>query len=403
MPWNAGSPPDFKGLGFSKVGHFKEVRAKIKELENLNLELARRHNKLEAILNSLNDGLTILNRELDIVFANRVQKSLFGKVNLEGHKCYQAFFHRDQPCQNCPALATMATQEVLRGEFQIQEGDLIKFFCEWTTMPLRSDGGQVEEVVLLMRDITERKRWEMQLMQTHRMAAVGLLADSIAHALNNPLTSIAGFSEALLKRLEKTNGNLDSKMLKTMLEYLAIINSEAYRCKDIIHQLQDFSRTSSEQNEILNIDQILRSTVNLLRQQARQQNVRIVLKSNLTASLSSIVANESQMKHVFFNLINFLLQTMPTGGELTLATRNVGNLIEISLSGSAGSPLPAAGAVCQSGTSPVLPAATKVPIDISICDSIIQQYDGVLQIDPARKVLWIRFPAVTIQKGADHK
>ena len=394
-------PPDFKGLGFSKVGHFKEVRAKIKELENLNLELARRHNKLEAILNSLSDGLTILNRELDIVFANQVQKALFNKSNLEGQKCYRAFFHRDQPCRNCPALATISQQKSFRGEFQLKEGELIRCFCEWTTLPLRSQSGQVEEVVLLMRDITDRKRWEMQLMQTHRMAAVGLLADSIAHAINNPLTSIAGFSEALLNRLAKNNGGFEAKQLKTMAEYLAIINSEAYRCKDIIRQLQDFSRTSSEQNAILNVDQILRSTVNLLRQHARNQDIKIVFKSNLAASLNSMVGNESQLKHVFFNLINFMFQQLPGGGELSLSTRNVGNLIEISLQCVSGGFLPAAGdtgGLEQQAASQSL--STTMSIDLSICESIIQQYHGTLQIDSTRKAVLIRFPAATIQKGA---
>lgn len=387
--------PDFKGLGFSKVGHFKEVRTKIKELEDLSLELARRHNKLEAILNSLSDGLTILNRELDIVFANRVQKTLFNRDNFEGQKCYWAFFRREKPCRNCPALATMAQQESFRGEFQLKDGDLIRGFCEWTTLPLRSQSGQVEEVVLLMRDITDRKRWEMQLMQTHRMAAVGLLADSIAHAINNPLTSIAGFSEALLKRLESGPGGFDAKHLKTMAEYLTIINSEAYRCKDIIRQLQDFSRTSTEQNEILQIDQILRSTINLLRQHARQQNIKILLKNNLAASLSSVMGNESQLKHIFFNLMNFMFKSMAGGGDLILTARNLGHLIEIAFHSSEGMPASVTpGGICRHA------AAFEMPMDLSICESIIQQYHGTLQIDPAKKAVLVRFPAATIQKGA---
>lgn len=59
---------DFKGIGCSKIGYFKEVQHKIKELEKLNLSLAQRCNRLEAIFNSISDGLTILDRELNIVF-----------------------------------------------------------------------------------------------------------------------------------------------------------------------------------------------------------------------------------------------------------------------------------------------------------------------------------------------
>jgi two-component system NtrC family sensor kinase len=88
---------DFKGLGFSKIGHFKEVRAKIRELESLNIELARRHNKLATIINSMGDGLTILNRDLVIVLANQVQKAMFPETSLEGKKCHQIFFRKDKP------------------------------------------------------------------------------------------------------------------------------------------------------------------------------------------------------------------------------------------------------------------------------------------------------------------
>ena len=105
---------DFKGLGFSKIGYFKEVRSKIKEFERLNIELAGRHNKLEAILNSISDGLTILDRNLNIVFVNNVQKTMFPEISLIGKKCYKTFYRKNNICSNCPALRTQETGETLR-------------------------------------------------------------------------------------------------------------------------------------------------------------------------------------------------------------------------------------------------------------------------------------------------
>lgn len=72
------STPDFKGLRHSKIGYFKEFRSKIKELEKLNIQLAQRHNRLDAIFNSMSDGVTILDRGLNIVFTNRIQKNVSG-------------------------------------------------------------------------------------------------------------------------------------------------------------------------------------------------------------------------------------------------------------------------------------------------------------------------------------
>ena len=250
-------PRDFKGIGFSKLGHFKEVRSKIKELEKLNVELAQRGNRLEAMFNSMSDGVTILDRNLSIVFANHVQKNMFPAISLIGQTCFSAYFRKNKICKNCPALQTVSTQETRRGEVLIKAGEFCGRYLEWTTSPIKDPLGSVEEIILLMRDITERKEYEFKLMQADRMAAIGFLAAGIAHEINNPLTSIAGFSEGLLKRLGSIEELLDPKKFATFREYLKIINNEAYRCKDIIQNLQDFSRSSEDNYDVIRIDKIL--------------------------------------------------------------------------------------------------------------------------------------------------
>ena len=270
--------PDFKGIGYSKIGYFKEARLRIKELEALNIELARRHNKLQAVFNSISDGLTILDRELNIVFVNQVQKASFAHVPLLGRKCHEAFFQKNHICRHCPVITTIENQESQSGEIFVQEdGDSGKYY-EWTTSPVQDSTGRVYEILLLMRDITQRKEYEYKLMQSDRMAAIGFLAAGVAHEINNPLTSIAGFSEALTKRLEKADGQLTSKQMLAFEEYLGIINAEAYRCKDIICNLQDFSRNSSDDFEVLSIDTIIRDSLSLFRQRAKDHNIRNQLR-----------------------------------------------------------------------------------------------------------------------------
>ncbi len=389
---------DFKGLGFSKVGHFKEVRSKIRELEVLNLELARHSSKLEAILNSMNDGLTILNQDLTIVFANRVQEQLFPDSRLPGGKCYQIYFHQDKPCRNCPALETIRTAKPLRGEFQIRRGFLASHFFEWTTSPLRNRWGQVEEVLLCMRDITVRKECEFNLMQADRMAAIGLLADSIAHEINNPLTSIAGFAEALLNRLMKNFELTDPNLQKTFKDYLEIINSEAHRCKDIIRQLHDFSRQSPQDFAVLKIDQIIQDTIALLRQYAKHRKVKLMWKSSLAHGLNLVGGNEGQLKHAFLNLLQFLLSALPAGSNLTIVARNLSSMIEVQLTarpeGSAALPeRPVYQAELRAD-----PPCSEIPTNLSICHSIVRQHQGELHLDQIRKdepSVIVRFPLYT--------
>ena len=386
---------DFKGLGFSKIGYFKEVRAKIKELEGLNLELARRHNKLATIIDSMSDGLTILNRDLDIVLANKVQKAMFPEISLEGKKCYRTFFRKERPCRNCPALKSMDQQETLAGEFLVKEGEFEGRFCEWITSPLRDASGQVEEVLLLMRDVTERKEYEFQLMQTDRMAAIGLLADGIAHEINNPLTSIAGFSEALLNRLGN-NSLSEERKLKILPEYLEIIHKEAHRCKEIVRQLHDFSRKPMNEREILDIGQIINGTVSLIRTHAKHNNTKIKVKNSLATGFNRVEGNETQIKHAVLNLIHFLLGVMPEGGDLTITARNSGNMIEIILSAAGGRlPVQWREQAMHSSYSGEMGNGT-MPVNLSICYSIIRHHSGTLRLDTPERgkpSLVVRFPS----------
>jgi two-component system NtrC family sensor kinase len=371
--------PDFKGIGYSKIGYFKETRSKIKELESLNIELARRHNKLEAVFNSINDGLTILDRDLNILFANQVQKANFPNTTLIGEKCYRAFFQKTHTCRGCPVIQTMESQENFTGEIFVHDTEDSGRYYEWTTSPVRDPSGRIYEILLLMRDITERKEYEYKLMQADRMAAIGFLAAGVAHEINNPLTSIAGFSEALLKRLKNPKGELELRQIMAFEEYLGIINSEAYRCKDIICNLQDFSRNSLDDFEILSIDAIIRDTLSLFRQRARDHNIRLSYEARLVPQTDAIYGKKSQLKHLFLNLLIRAFKLVEDGGNLWIESSSDGKQIRIALSdaGHEGDTAEAKATVAQ----PDGFSGSSGTVDLSICYNIVQHHKGTMQFE----------------------
>lgn len=371
---------DFKGIGFSKIGHFREVRTKIKELEKLNLKLAHRGNRLEAIFNSMNDGVTILDRNLNVVFANYVQKKMFPDTSLIGQKCFTAYYRKYKLCKNCPAVQTIKTQETRRGETLIQAGEFSGRYLEWTTSPIKDAQGKVAEIVLLMRDITERKNYEFKLMQADRMAAIGFLAAGIAHEINNPLASIAGFSEGLLKRLSKMEKLPDSEHLSTFSEYLNIINNEAYRCKDIIRNLQDFSRSSEDDYKVIRIDQLIDTTASLFRQHARDSHIKIITINDMTTGFNQVLGIESQLKHVFLNLFNNAFRAMENGGKLTVRARNDGNSVEIQIADTRDGPRYESLQDLYSPSRLSKPNGKTASLDLSICYNIMQHHKGEFQV-----------------------
>jgi two-component system, NtrC family, sensor kinase len=387
-------PPDFKGIGYSKIGFFKETRSKIKELESLNIELVRRHNKLEAVFNSISDGLTILDRDLNIVFANQVQKTNFPDTELVGKKCHKAFFNKAAACRNCPVLQTIEFQQSFTGEILVHDTDGNGRYYEWTTSPVQGPTGRVYEILLLMRDITQRKEYEYKLMQADRMAAIGFLAAGVAHEINNPLTSIAGFSEALLKRMKNISGESDHQLLAAFEEYLGIINTEAYRCKEIIFNLQDFSRNSKDDFELLSINAIIRDTLSLFRQRAKDNNIKIRYDAQLDPEKEAIYGKKTQLKHLFLNLLIRSFKSVEEGGSMWIQALSIGKQVKVSLYDNGGSP--DRNDAKEATQKPEGFSGSSSDVDLSICYNIVQHHKGTMKYENSEElgnVLTIYFPA----------
>jgi signal transduction histidine kinase len=246
-----------------------------------------------------------------------------------------------------------------------------------------------------MRDITERKEYEYKLMQADRMAAIGFLTAGISHEINNPLTSIAGFSEGLLKRLEKDEFTFDLKMKESFREYLQIIHAEAYRCKEIIQNLKEFSHNSIDDFTIVHIDQIIRDTISLFRQHAKDHNIDIAYTNHFSKEFNTIYGKESQLKHLFLNLFNRALKSMEEGGALTVKTTYRESQIEIFISDTGSASLLNQNCNIFSPLDREKIGDRASGIDLSICYSIVQHHRGDIRFeytDDGHNIFMLTFP-----------
>jgi two-component system NtrC family sensor kinase len=386
---------DFKGLGFSKIGHFKQVRAKLKELENIG-------NERVAIINNMSDGLTILDKDLNIVFANKIQQNLFQDNALIGKKCFAAFFQKSKSCSDCPALKTLATEKTHSGEIVINHDGLARRYYEWSTSHIKDPSGCDPKIILLMRDVTKRKENEFELRRADRLAAIGLLAAGIAHEINNPLTSIAGFSESLLKKLKTSHGFADNLLYTAFQEYLEIINQEAYRCSNIIHNLIRYSQESSDDFTLVDIVPIIQDTVVLIRPYAKDKGIRIIFNNEQTPESYYLVGNESHLKHLFLNLFNYAVEAMVDAGRLEVLTRTSSNELEVFISNMDTESL--VQAISAGGRLEAIPPfhiaqpeSGGTPLSLSICYSIVQYHRGQLimeHLNGGKFLFILKFPAI---------
>jgi two-component system NtrC family sensor kinase len=163
----------------------------------------------------------------------------------------------------------------------------------------------------LQQQVEELKRIQtQQLIQSAKLASIGELATNVAHEINNPLTSILGFTTLILDDM----GDHDPHK-----KDLKIIQGEAIRSRDIVRNLLDFARKRGIKKEQAEINLLIQKTLNLLRHQAEISN--ITLREEYAPDLPTIIVDSDQLKQVFINIMKNAFDAMPKGGTLTVTTR----------------------------------------------------------------------------------
>ena len=166
----------------------------------------------------------------------------------------------------------------------------------------------------LMRKMSELHNAQEQLVHSTKMAAIGELAANVAHEVNNPLTSVLGYTTHLLKTLDLPD---------SPRRVLGMMEQETLRVRKIIRNLLDFSRQKASWMRPSDIVLPLKETAAFVQGAAESSSVKIHEEYSDSPVLVSIDANE--MKQVFINIINNALQAMPRGGDLRIRLATAGH------------------------------------------------------------------------------
>jgi len=158
------------------------------------------------------------------------------------------------------------------------------------------------------RNIAQRMA-ESRLVQAAKLAAVGEMAAGIAHELNNPLTTVSGFTELALEELP------DGSEIKNDLE---LVLREAQRARSVVRRLLDFARQSESARVRSDVNEIISDVLTLVNHLLRTSGIQLV--TDLCGDLPWISVDRNQIKQVILNLIHNALHAMPTGGELLIKT-----------------------------------------------------------------------------------
>jgi PAS domain S-box-containing protein len=186
---------------------------------------------------------------------------------------------------------------------QTKSGELIDISL--TISPIRDGAGRIVGISKIARDITDRKQAEAALFEAERLAAIGRMAASISHEVNNPLEAIMNLGYLL-----RSNPSLD-QAAKNDADTLI---SEVVRVSEITRQTLSFYRESHNPS-VVDIRTLVESVVKLHRPMLDQKTIQISMQCRASISLH---ARAGELRQVFTNLLLNAIDALPCGGRLKI-------------------------------------------------------------------------------------
>lgn len=210
--------------------------------------------------------------------------------------------HSDEFYENL--WKTLREGKSWRGHFFNKRKDGSFFEGDAEISPVKSEGGKTSNFIAVMKDVTKDKKLEAQLMQSQKMEAIGRLAGGIAHDFNNILTAILGYSELLIKQLDKNDPSY-GKVFE--------IRRAGKRAAALTNQMLAFSKKQVILRKEINVNEIISDMVDML-QRIIGENIKLTL--DLEPELENIVSDVSQIEQIVMNLVINAKDAMPYKGAL---------------------------------------------------------------------------------------
>jgi PAS domain S-box-containing protein len=339
------------------------LRLSRQELAEKNRQLALLKEFSENIIESIPLGVATLDELLRVKYWNNAMKKITG-IDTE-----EALYMQANYLLKCLDI-DLFIPDVKEGEIickrNLQNAPqmLLKVYLSRLT-------GNQKGYVLVIEDITEKKKIEEDLFRTTKHASIGRLAAGVSHEIGNPLASIS----SLVQELRSED------LSPFVSESLGTINTHIDRIARIVRSLGDFARLYPRQKEMASLKEILENTVNLVKYDKNFKKINI--KTDIR-KVPIVKIDPDQMQQVFLNLLLNARDAMPDGGELTISISQNNGFAETVFSDSG----PGIDyEVRDKLFDPFF--TTKGPrqgtgLGLSICYSIIKDHGGRIEVDSVK-------------------
>lgn len=310
-------------VGDGEIKYFIEISRDVTEYRRLIQKLQASEKKFRTILDTATDAILSTDENQKIVLFNNAAERIFGYTRKEilgkdlnalvpsqygDHRRFvKHFLEKGVPKIMGKTLSLTALRK--NGE---------EFPIELGLSYLKMDQGITFTAII--RDVSEQKKLEENLLRSERLAAVGQAVAHVAHEIKNPLMIIGGFSHQI-------RNNLDDQKA---VQKLDMIYDEISRLEKLVANLGDFTKEYRLVKRATDINSVIRDVLKIMAE--IYQPKKYSFREELSSDLGEIPCDPDKLKQVFMNIIANGIEAMQEGGNITISTANLPGAVEIRIS-----------------------------------------------------------------------
>jgi len=282
----------------------------ITERKKMEEELRKREQFLSSIFESIQDRLSVLDTEFNIIRTNnKVEQAYSHELPLIGKKCYKVYHGEDTICVGCPGLKAMGNREPAQAIISVRDpsGNNKGWLDHYCYPFIDITTGDLTGVIVYARDITEKLRVEQELARMERFHLVGQMAAGIGHEIRNPMTAVRGFLQLLQNKREYVHHK----------DYFELMLSELDRANSIITEYLSLARNKPANLAEHNLSAILKVLQPLIMAEAMDAGMDLSIE---TGDVPMLQLNENEIRQLILNLVKNGFEAMDCGGKLEIKT-----------------------------------------------------------------------------------
>jgi PAS domain S-box-containing protein len=268
-------------------------------------EVKSERERLETVINSIDDGIVVLDPQRTIIAANEafLRRVEHSRREVLGCQCRNV---TPGGCtvEDCPTLSCLGSgqRQVRICERRRLDGAVV--WEEVHASPILDASGRLQQVVEVWRDISERRAAEAHMAESHRLASLGTLASGFSHELNTPLATVLTCVEGILR---ETSAQADLPQIR---ESAAIARDQILRCRGITQHFLRLSRGQRSAGDIVDVKVAVAGVVRLIDPTARAHSVKLELAA---CDAFHVRADDAELQHALINVLLNAVQASPPG------------------------------------------------------------------------------------------